>query len=280
MSIRHLAVGALLLTPLAFSAEPPKTCESAKEFITALEFLRGDADFRIPEAEARELSVKIADGCTGAARRFIRVSKALNGAGADRKDSTRFGLQFAGAREVEADAFLTVFRSALASDGLDLTLSDSLKLALSLATEFKGDLERARKDFESLSIYCVDPGRVGVSRMRCADLVAKVVRSSADWTSSAAREWIEAYEFLRSPRGPALVTAEAVGVAENLVSIGPAGFRNFQQSYLYALSDSGLKLPRNEAISFALRLARIQPKTEEPEKAREQKKSRSAPGGA
>lgn len=274
MSILRSLFWSILLVSPAFSAEPPKVCESAKEFITALEFLRGDADFRVPENEAREWAVKIAEGCTGSARRYIRVSKALNGAGADRRDSSRYGLQFSHSSEAQADAFITVFRSALAADGLDLTLADSLKLGLALSTGFHGDLERARKDFETLALYCVDSNKAGLSRSRCADLAANVVKASAEWTTSISREWIDAFEFLRSAKGPELVTAEAAQIAEVLVSSSPAGVQNFKQSYLYAISDSGLKLARDAAVGFALRLARIQPKTGKPEKAPEQKKSR------
>jgi hypothetical protein len=274
MSFIKILLWSGLLGSGAFSAEPQKTCESAREFITALEFFRTEADFRVAEPEARDLAWKVAKGCTGAARRFIRTAKALTAAGVDRKDSSRFALQFSAATDPQADAFVTVFRSGLASDGLDLSLSDSLKLALALSEGFPGDLERARKDFETMALYCADSTKVGLARSSCADMAARIVKGSAHWDTSVSREWIDAFEFLKSSRGPGLVTADAARLAEDLVLQGRAGFSNFRQSYLYAVSDGGLQMTRDAAIVFARGLAAIQPKNGGPEKAQEPRNSR------
>jgi hypothetical protein len=266
MSLIMILLWSGLLGTGAFPAEPRKTCDSAREFITALEFFRTEVDFRVAEPEARDLAWKVANGCTGAARRFIRTAKALAAAGVDRKDSSRFALQFSAATDPQADAFVTVFRSGLASDGLDLSLSDSLKLALALSDGFPGDLERARKDFEALALYCADTTKVGLTRSSCADMAAKIVKGSAHWDTSVSRDWIDAFEFLKSPQGPGLLTSDAARLAEELVLQGKAGSSNFRQSYLYAVSDGGLQMTRDAAIAFARKLAAIQPKIEAPEK--------------
>lgn len=262
--------GWILFSPPSNAA----TCEAAKEFITAFEYLRSDADSRVPETEARDLAFRVAEGCKGSARRFIRVFKALLGVGVDRKDSFKQALRFSQVTDVQTDAFLTVFRSALASDGLDLTLADSLKLGVSLSTEFTGNLDRARKDFEALSLYCGDSDRVGLPKARCADLAAGIVKNSSTWESSISKEWISAFEFLKSSKGPALVTAEALDLAESLVLTGPAGYRDFKEAYLYAISERGLKYTRDIAIVFAKKIAMIRPKNETPEKPREPKSVR------
>src|SRR4051812_45507068 len=104
------------------TAPKVENCQATREFVTALEFLRNDENFRLKDVDGKDIAMKISTGCKGSASRFIRVAKLLLKAGANRKDATEEGLKFATGTDAEADAFVTAFRKSLAEDGLDLDL--------------------------------------------------------------------------------------------------------------------------------------------------------------
>jgi hypothetical protein len=235
----------------------PDNCLTTREFVTALEFLRADEDFRLKEPEGRELAFKIAEGCTGSAKRFIRIAKTLTKAGANRKNATETGLQFSSGTDAETDAFNSAFRKALAEDGLDLDFASSLKIALSLSKEFAGDLEKVRKDFEKIVDYCADSSTLALPRSQCGAYAASIARKGEPWKEGIADSFIKAFQYLRSESGPTLVTKDALQIAELLVTQGPGAPENFKQAYQYGSSTAGLALPRDEAIQFAKKMAAI-----------------------
>ena len=244
-------------------------CQTTREFITVLEFLRSDSDFKPPEAEARDLALKVAEGCSGSARRFIRVAKALSSAGSTRKDATRIALKFSTGSDAETDAFSSVFRKSIAEDSLDLDLDSALKIALSLSKGFSGNLTKVRDDYEKLVDYCSNSTNLGLPRAQCGSFAARIVSASEKWEDGVALPFITSFEYLKSEKGPALIMADALRLAEDLSKQGPSAHENFAQAYQYALSSSGLGLTRDEAIKFARKIS----KTAEPKKSQENKSS-------
>ena len=259
----YLFVGVGIWASGAWAAPAkPLECQTTREFITACEFLKANPAFRLPLAEARDLALKIAEGCTGSANRFIRVARVLEKAGVGRRDQTKLGLQYASSGDAETDAFVGIFRKSLASDDLDLSLEDALKIALSLSYEFPGSVERARDDFEKLSGYCSNPSRMGLPKTLCGVFAARVAKMGANRERPIAADFIESFEFLKSSKGPALPRIDAARVAEEAVSAGNFGRENFIDAYRYAVSESGLGLPRDGALEFAKRLSLAGVKTE------------------
>jgi len=239
-------------------------CLTTREFVTALEFLRSDEDFKLKEADARNLAYKIAEGCTGAAKRFIRISKSLTKSGANRKNAIDTALKFSSGTDAETDAFNTAFRSAIAEDGLDLDFESSLKIALSLSKEFTGNLDKVRKDFEIIVNYCSNTNELALPKTQCGMFAASLAKKGESWRDGIADSFIKSFKYLSSEKGPALVTHDALKIAESLVSQGPEALENFTQSYQYGTSSNGLALPRDEAIKFAKKMASITTKIEEP----------------
>lgn len=264
--MKFAMIGTLLLSqPFAHAATTPpetkpketETCTTTREFVTALEFLRADENFRLKESEARDLAFKVAEGCTGAAKRFIRVAKTLVSSGSTRKNATETGLKFASTSDAATDAFTTVFQQTIAEDSLDLDFEASLRIALSLSKEFSGDLKKVREDFVKVVDFCSDTETVGLARSQCGPFAANVAKAGEKWNSGIAQPFIQSFEYLRSNSGPALVTGDALKVAEALITKGPGAPDNFKQAYQYASSNSGLGLTREDAIRFAKKMASI-----------------------
>ena len=249
----------LLSTPF-FSvsfASDTTDCLTTREFITTLEFLRSDENFKMKDTEAQDISFAVSAGCTGSAKRFIRIAKTLSTAGANRKSATEVALPFAKLTDDQTDAFVSAFKLSIAEDSLDLDFQDSAKIALSISKDYSGDLKFARKDFEKIVELCTDTGRFAVARKDCGPFAARIARSGAKWEKGAAEPFLETLEFLISEKGPALSGFQALEWSEKVTTQGPSAKENFKQAYQYAISTGGLKLNRNEAVQFAVKMASL-----------------------
>lgn len=230
-------------------------CSSIREYITALEYLRASAQFKIPEKNARELALKVSQGsstsCDGAAKRFIRVSSTLTRAGVLSHDAIQSGLDFSHRSEVETESFLTVFLKSYLQDSLDLTLQDSLRLARSLTLEFHGDVQSVRKDFERIVQFCVGEKDLGLPRPLCASLATRVAKAGENYPGGVAEDFIQMVLFLSSEKGPQITQNDALNLAEKLLPAGKDSSKKLIQAYRYAHAHPGLDLPVREALQFA-----------------------------
>lgn len=237
-------------------------CTPAREYVTTLEYLRDVKELAIKEDDARKVAEKVSTGCSGAAKRFIRVTETLSKAGLGANNMIETATDLATRTDRETDTFLTVFRKAFLPEYLDLDVRDSLRLAQSLTTEFKGDFKAVRKDFETVLEYCLSEKELDLSKPQCGDLAVKVARIGERYDGGASKPFIEALEFARSSKGPGLPVQQAVELALGVSGYGPKAHENFAQAYQYAVSQSGLNLGADKAMAFAKGLATKSSKTE------------------
>lgn len=266
-----LSLFALLLAPwLKAQGDDSRGCTATREYITALEYLRQDKNLSVAEAQARKIASDVALGCTGAADRFIRVTRTLNASGLSGADAAKTGLSFTPRTDREVETFVAVFRRAFLKEGLDLDLLSSMRLARSLTTEFEGDILAVRDDFETLLDYCLDEGKLGLPRPRCGSFAADLARKGQNYSGGVSRPFIRAFEFLVGAKGtgnnPEMTRDQALELAQAAIASGPDGADNFIQGYRYATSPKGLDLPRNDALAFArkMALATVQPEVAAP----------------
>jgi hypothetical protein len=243
-------------------AEEPKVeeqqryCTSTQEYVTALEFLRAEKVFAIAEPNARKVAEKIAMGCTGAAGRFIRVTKLLSTAGLGGKDAVETGLEFSSRTDTEAETFAVVFRHAFLEQYLDLDLAASVQMAKSLTTEFEGDTAKVKEDFLRLSQFCTQKDELDLPRPQCGTMAAHIASKGQGFGGGIATKYIKLFEFIRKEsKGPGLTTGDALRLAEKVISQGPGADENFINGYRYATSTKGLSMGTSEAISFAQGMA-------------------------
>lgn len=245
-------------TGAAHAAKIPASCATAREYITALEFLRADGELKTPEEQARQIARQVASGCTGAAARLIRVAQLLSRAGMFANDAMKIGVEFAGRTDREAETFTAVFKRAFVAESLDLDLPASVKLARALSTEFEGDVLAVRDDFERVVDFCVHQEKLALPKPRCAQLGAEVARAGQAWSGGVAQPFLKLLEFSTlDTQGPKLATDQGLKLALDLTRNGPEAADTFSIAYRYAVSDKGLQFPRDEAIRFARDLAQV-----------------------
>lgn len=241
--------------PVVKAEDAKKDCTSAREFITAHEFLRSHSEFAYPEADARKLALEVSKGCAGAASRFVRVSSLLLKAGAGSRDAVSTGVKFASFSDKQASTLIEVFSGAFLADGLDLSFEAAMKLALSLSSEFKGDADVARSDFNKFLAFCVKADSLDLPRPTCAQVGARLAKKSEATEQSVYQPFLTVYDFLRSSKGPGLNVADTIAVAEEVIAGGRVGVDSFIQAYRYAVSTAGLGYSTEQALQFAKKMA-------------------------
>ena len=159
---------------------------------------------------------------------------------------------------------MKIFKGAFAKESFDLDVATATRLAKKLTLEFKGDPQIAGEDFEDLAKFCTSELGAGLVRSKCADMVEHMILLNAEGKIAIASAFREAFSFLTSRDETNLTPADAIIVAEKLVSTSPEAVPVFRKTYLYAMDSSGLALARPEAVKFAAAVA-VKTKRPKPE---------------
>jgi hypothetical protein len=258
----YVLVFSLFGTPTNPTKEAIPFCEASKEFVTTNEFLKAEKQYFRSADQALATAKKVADGCTGAAARFIKTVKALGKTDLTIGQIISAAEQAAQKSDETSEAFLKIFSRLYASDDFDFDLETSLKMARSLSVDFKGEVESSIKDFESISKFCLATEGLNFGKAKCAELARNVALTSEKHYASVGKAFETGYQYLVNPKGPQMVPLEASKQIMELVVIHPEAVNNFKTAYEYAISEKGLAVNRSESIKFAKLMAQ---KTLEPE---------------
>ena len=237
-------------------------CQSAKEFITVYEYLRGQKQFSELGDNSTRIALEVAGACNGSAKRFIEVYQVLSKTDLTNRDSLKTSTELAQKTDQHVKAFLGIFKSAYAQDGLDLALQDSINLAKKLALDFKGDVLNSENDFNEMVDFCLNPKQLNLSKKQCAELASRISSYGESYDQKVTPYFIQSFQYLTQKDGVNLTTMDALKISEELAQIHPSSFENFRASYEYAISTKGLARPKEEAMKIALLISKksIQPK--------------------
>ncbi len=231
-------------------------CESTKEYVTVLNYLREENELIVPEDEARKISLQVSQGCDGAANRFIRISRLLVRSHVSGNDSVRSALKFVQKTTKEVSTFEEVFARCFLEEYLDMDIDASVSIAHSLSNEFDGDAQIARYDFRGILNYCLDNDeKFHLKKSECGRLAARIAKAGQNSKQTVMKAFKEGFEFLNSTNGPNLNIQDSLKMSEELVSISPKAVSNFKDAYAYAVSKSGLQMSIKDAIPFSKLMA-------------------------
>ncbi|GIL17569.1 MAG: hypothetical protein BroJett040_13200 [Oligoflexia bacterium] len=235
--------------------EPKEACQSAKEFITTYEFLKTKSQLFGQATEMAKAASQAAQGCTGSAKRFIKVVSTLEKSDLTAGDIVRTATQVAQKSDAVAEAFVQIFQRAYATDGFDLDLQSAIQVAKSLSIDFKGEVDMAMKDFTKISNFCLGKNGLDYTKPQCGKMAQRMALYSDQHGLEVGDAFLTAIKYMTSKSGPELTMGEAVKLSEEVVKLHPSGTDDFQIAYQYAVSKKGLNLKRDEAIKFAKKMA-------------------------
>ncbi len=226
-------------------------CSPAREYITVMNYLRSQEEWKIPEKVSREMARQASAHCPGSAARLIRVANLLTGSGVGTKDSLYTALRLSGESDELTDRFIVLFKKAYLKSELDLDVASSHKLAASLSVDYGGTLPALEKEFTELVEFCSSQSELAQSKARCARFASELLTASRDQPSGVASRFKRLYGFLTSKTGAELASGRALVLAQEVIGAGSKAGESFMEGYRYAVSKSGLSKSRPEAVAFS-----------------------------
>ena len=231
-------------------------CESSKEYVTTVEFLRDKKDFGLKTIQIYKIADEISKGCTGASQRFFKVTGLLTRVGIDSSSAISHAKKFAFKDDSFVNAFITIFKQTYSQDSLDLDALNSMKISLQLSVEFDGNIESAVKDFDELVNFCKDRKEMDLPLPQCAKLATQVTRLGQKYEEQIAGPFIDLVKFLEeSSRGPKEPKNNVLKIAKDVIQYGPIASKNFINAYKYAIDKDKLGMTEPQAIAFGKKMA-------------------------
>lgn len=258
--IRFLWLPALLVSTALLSlfsqADEPTSkepyCQSHREFITTLEYMRKQDHYKMGEAFSRDLAHQVSKGCTGAAKRFVKIYELLVKVEAGARSSAQFAVELSQKTDAHVDTFMGIFKNAYEPQKLDLDVLNSVKIAKRLSSDYKGDVKQALKDYERLVTFCLSDSHIGASAPQCAMLASELATAGENHQESISNSFEKLYTWLRTDSSTGISIAKAIEIAKNVVRTHPKAVDNFIAAYKYGLKEKGLSFSADQSLNFAM----------------------------
>lgn len=231
-------------------------CQSTKEYITVFRYLEAHKTFSLKKADMMKIADVASKGCNESAKRFISVNDLLLKAGLEASDALKIAMKFTNRTNQQTSSFETIFQETFLKEYLDLDIKDAVDFSLKLSTEIEGEPVMIRNDFQKIVRFCLDQKSLDLSGPKCSDLAAKVANIGAKFKTEISPTFLLNYEFLTDKSGPDLSTYKALEISLKLIEAGPLSALNFKDAYKFAISKTGLDMPKNEAISYSELMAK------------------------
>jgi hypothetical protein len=233
------------------------SCESTKEYVTTVQFLRDKKDFGLNNAGILKIADEISLGCNGASQRFIKVTTLLTKVGIDTKSSLETAKKFAAKGDSFVKAFITIFKQTYSSSELDLDALSAMKISTKLSVEFDGTVEHAVSDFNELATFCKNRKEMDLPLPHCAQMATRVTRLGQKYDTPIATPFIKLVKFLEeSKKGPEQPKSQVIKIAEKVIANGPIASENFINAYKYAVKKDGLGISDKDAIAFGIKMSK------------------------
>jgi hypothetical protein len=231
-------------------------CDSTKEYMTTLSFLRESKSFQIQEKNARQLAFEVSTGCSGSAQRFINIVSLLTKASIDSVNSIRVAKEIALKDDKVNQTFIKIFRRGYRSRDFDLSANDALMLARNLAIDYEGNIDTTLKNFDIFASFCLSYEGLDLPKLKCAKMIKRLIKVGEKFEQPIAKHYIELYDFLVSKDGSNLPLYKALEYAEASIKFGPKAVNNFKEGYKFAIHKKGLNMGQDKAIEFAVSMAK------------------------
>jgi hypothetical protein len=233
----------------------PETCQSSREFIAVYQYLVKNINLAGSVSNAFEISQKVAEGCNGAALRFINTSNVLMKAELDNRTVIETALEMSQRTDSSSSAFFDIFQRSYLSQYLDLDIYQALKISKKLTTLFQGDVSYVAEDFIHIVDYCLSSKGLNLPKPNCAEIAARFSSYGEFHKKSLHQQFTDLSTFFTKMKKGVLSMDERIPAMDKILSVNEWGYENFKTGYEFAVSSEGLHLPARSAIQFGIKMA-------------------------
>lgn len=229
-------------------------CESSKEFITTIEYLRNQKSFTLPDSEIFKVALSISENCNGASRRFQKMLSTLVATGVDHNHALKFSRQYSQEDNDSVDVFLSLFQGLVLEKKFNLPFYQAFETAKFFAESSKGNKAELKKDFLGFLGFCFDdPSGTMLPLDQCRKLSFKYLDLHKNFPNGVFKEFKSLFTFLRDQKETGLPIAGALALTQEVLLNGPGAQKNFIDSYKYGLYNLNMK--PSQALSLSLKMA-------------------------
>lgn len=230
------------------------SCESTKEFISTLEYLRKQKNFSLPDSENFKAALLVSKNCNGASQRFQRIINTLVMTGVDHDQALHFAVKYSQEDNESVDAFLSLYEGLVLEKKFNLPYYQAFETAKFFAESTKGNKSELKKDFLGFLSFCFEDSDGTLLPLdQCRKISFKYLDLHKYYAHGVFNEFKSLFDYLRNKRETGLPIARALAVTQEVLINGPGSRKNFIDSYQYGLNQLNLK--PSQALSLSLKLA-------------------------
>ena len=247
----------LLASNMAYAEKHVQYCDSAKEYITVLEFLRDGAKESKSSVELsnRKIADEVSKYCDGAARRFIKVVRLFGKLNIGMVNALPVAKKAAGVEDEKVKLFVNVLKDLYLKDGLDLSIRESLNVAELYLQPSKISAKKMLKEFKEMNSFCRSDRGMSRNKLACAKLTQQILAGIEAEKEEIAEDFIKNYKYLRGRR-LFLSSFDAIKLSKELIGYGPVAIKTYHRALKYAMNKKGLNLQKPDALKFAMDMAK------------------------
>lgn len=228
-------------------------CESAKEFVATMDYLKNQKNFSLPDNEILKTALLVSENCNGAGKRFQRILDTLISAGVDHEHARHFAVTYSREDNESVEAFLSLFQGLVLEKKFNLPFYQAFETAKFFAESARGNKAELKKDFLGFLGFCFeDSNGILLSLEQCRSLSLKYLKLHADYPKGVFPDFKKLFTFLRDEKETGLPIASALSITQKVLQNGPGSQKNFIDSYRYGLTKLNMKPSQSLALAFKL----------------------------
>ena len=228
-------------------------CESTKEFISSVEYLRKQKLLTLPDNEILKTALLVSENCNGSANRFSRILSTLVASGVDHEHARHFAVTYSREDDESVEAFISLFQGLVLESKFNLPFYQAFETAKFFAESAKGNKAELKKDFLGFLGFCFeDTNGIQLSLEQCRSLSFKYLKLHADYPKGVFPEFKILYTFLRNEKETGLSISNALAITQTVLHNGPGAQKNFMDSYRYGLNKLNMKPAQSLALAYKL----------------------------
>lgn len=228
-------------------------CESTKEFISSVEYLRTQKFLTLPDNEILKTALLVSENCNGAAYRFQRILSTLVASGVDHEHARHFAVTYSREDNESVEAFISLFQGLVLEKKFNLPFYQAFETAKFFAESAKGNKAELKKDFLGFLGFCFeDVNGILLSLEQCRSLSFSYLKLHAEYPKGVFPEFKILYNFLRNEKETGLSISNALAITQTILRHGPGAQKNFIDSYRYGLNKLNMKPAQSLSLAYKL----------------------------
>lgn len=235
----------------AIPTPAPQYCQSAAELKKIHKFLKAQPDIALSDQQILNLSVQVADHCSGASDRFEKVYRRLSQAGVAIPKTIEVALEFSEKSEIQVKLFTESFKLLFLEKKYDLSFYDSYQWARAYASAPETQQKTLGEDLKFLLQFCLEDKKDLLPLPLCRDFTLSLLEvATKEHRGSIKEDFKKLLSFLTDHQGPKYPIEKSLEISLEVLKLGAGATKQFIETFQFARSKNGLSLSPEQSYKL------------------------------